>query len=50
LSQHWPTPHFLQLLAGLLKVASDGVDPYLLITIRADSVERLLRLLAQFLL
>jgi formylglycine-generating enzyme required for sulfatase activity/class 3 adenylate cyclase len=39
--------HFLQLLAGLLKVASDGVDPYLLITIRADSVERLLQRIAE---
>jgi class 3 adenylate cyclase len=34
--------HFLQLLAGLLKVASDGVNPYVLITIRVDTVERLL--------
>jgi formylglycine-generating enzyme required for sulfatase activity/class 3 adenylate cyclase len=39
--------HFLQLLAGLLKVASDGVDPYVLITIRADSVERLLQRIAE---
>ena len=38
---------FLQLLAGLLKVASDGVDPYVLITIRADSVERLLQRIAE---
>jgi formylglycine-generating enzyme required for sulfatase activity/class 3 adenylate cyclase len=39
--------HFLQLLAGLLKVASDGIDPYVLITIRADSVERLLQRIAE---
>ncbi len=39
--------HFLQLLKGLLKVASDGVDPYVLITIRADSVERLLQRIAE---
>ena len=39
--------HFLQLLAGLLKAASDGVDPYVLITIRADSVESLLQRVAE---
>jgi formylglycine-generating enzyme required for sulfatase activity/class 3 adenylate cyclase len=39
--------HFLQLLAELLKVASYGVDLYVLITIRADSVERLLQRFAE---
>ncbi len=39
--------HFLQLLAGLLKAGSDGIDPYVLITIRADSVERLLQRIAE---
>jgi hypothetical protein len=39
--------HFLQLLAGLLKGAWDGVDLYVLITIRADSVERLLQGIAE---
>jgi formylglycine-generating enzyme required for sulfatase activity len=39
--------HFLQLLAGLLKGASDGIDLYVLITIRADSVERLLQSIAE---
>src|SRR5258707_15832 len=39
--------HFLQLLAGLQKVASDGVDLYVLITIRADSVESLLQCIAE---
>ena len=39
--------HFLQLLAGLLKVASDGVDLYVLITIRADTVESLLQQIAE---
>jgi formylglycine-generating enzyme required for sulfatase activity/class 3 adenylate cyclase len=38
---------FLQLLADLLKVASYGVDVYVLITIRADSVERLLQRIAE---
>ena len=38
---------FLQMLARLLKMASDGVDPYVLITIRADSVERLLQRIAE---
>jgi formylglycine-generating enzyme required for sulfatase activity/class 3 adenylate cyclase len=38
---------FLQMLASLLKMASDGVDPYVLITIRADSVERLLQRIAE---
>jgi hypothetical protein len=35
------------LLAGLLKGAWDGVDLYVLITIRADSVERLLQGIAE---
>ena len=35
------------MLARLLKMASDGVDPYVLITIRADSVERLLQRIAE---
>jgi formylglycine-generating enzyme required for sulfatase activity/class 3 adenylate cyclase len=39
--------HFLQMLAGLLKVASHGVDLYVLITIRADSVDSLLQRIAE---
>ena len=38
---------FLELLADLLRVASYGVDLYVLITIRADSVERLLQRFAE---
>lgn len=38
---------FLQLLADLLKLGSDGLDLYVLITIRADSVERLLQRIAE---
>jgi formylglycine-generating enzyme required for sulfatase activity/class 3 adenylate cyclase len=37
----------LQLLAGVLKAAADRVDLYVLITIRADSVERLLQRIAE---
>ncbi len=38
---------FLQLLSALLKSPPDGVDPYVLITIRADSVESLLQRVAE---
>jgi formylglycine-generating enzyme required for sulfatase activity len=38
---------FLQLLAAVLKSPPEGVDPYVLITIRADSVESLLQRVAE---
>jgi formylglycine-generating enzyme required for sulfatase activity len=38
---------FLQLLAALLKSPPESVDPYVLITIRADSVESLLQRVAE---
>ncbi len=38
---------FLEMLAGLQDVAAKGVDPYVMITIRADSVERLLQRFAE---
>ncbi len=37
---------FLNVLAALLKAPPEGVDPYVLITIRADSVEALLQRVA----